>query len=404
MENTRLRIQKTGREAMAVLAQLRDGDAALLYAYAVCQDGGCTLPQAAQALEFSPEQAKKASQLLLVYGLAVNHTAPPPRQEAAYPAAELAQVRGEDAAFSGLCDYFESQLGRILNRRELETLLNVYQALGLPPEVLTLLMGDCAQRGRLTAREVEKQAYRWYDLGLDNYESAASYLARQRQRQTHGAKVLSILGIHDRLPGESEQKYIDKWEEMGVTEDLLRKAYDATLLGTGRLSWPYLHKVLCAWREQGFRTARDVETGNQKNRPRCRSRWKPLSCVGCRKSVKSGRWRWKNARTGCGSVRPIFPKTKAPCGCAPLKWPGQSPLKRRGWPGNTRAIWDVSRRSCGAWVSRRTGCRISPIVLCAVTGAMWAPRSAGVWKKPCRNRTPQYDKKRPGRMTWPLLF
>ena len=258
MENTRLRIQKTGREAMAALAQLRDGDAALLYAYAACQDGGCTLPQAAQALERSPEQIKKASQLLLVYGLAVNHTAPPPRKEECYPAAELAQVRGVDAAFSGLCDYFESQLGRILNRRELETLLNVYQALGLPPEVLTLLIGDCAQRGRLTAREVEKQAYRWYDLGLDNYEAAASYLARQRQRQTHGARVLSVLGIHDRLPGESEQKYIDKWEEMGVT----------TLLGTGRLSWPYLHKVLCAWREQGFRTARDVESGSQKNRPR----------------------------------------------------------------------------------------------------------------------------------------
>ena len=268
MEHTRLRIQKTGREAMAVLAQLRDGDAALLYAYAACQDGGCTLSQAAQALEYSPEQMKKASQLLLVYGLAVNHTAPPPRKEESYPAAELAQVREEDAAFSGLCDYFESQLGRILNRRELETLLNVYQALGLPPEVLTLLMGDCAQRGRLTAREVEKQAYRWYDLGLDNYEAAASYLARQRQRQTRGARVLSVLGIHDRLPGESEQKYIDKWEEMGVTEDLLRKAYDATLLGTGRLSWPYLHKVLCAWREQGFRTARDVETGSQKNRLR----------------------------------------------------------------------------------------------------------------------------------------
>ena len=85
MENTRLRIQKTGREAMAVLAQLRDGDAALLYAYAVCQDGGCTLPQAAQALEFSPEQAKKASQLLLVYGLAVNHTAPRPGRRRPIP-------------------------------------------------------------------------------------------------------------------------------------------------------------------------------------------------------------------------------------------------------------------------------------------------------------------------------
>ncbi len=267
MDNTRLRPEKTGKEALAALAQLKDGDAALLYAYAAGGDGGCTLAQAADALELPHERIKKAAQMLLVYGLCVNHTAPPPRQEAAYPAAELNLARETDAAFSGLCDYFESRQGRFLNRRELETLLNVYQSLGLPPEVLTLLMGDCAQRGRLTAREVEKQAYRWYDLGLDNFEAACSYLERQRRRQTRGARVLSLLGIHDRLPGESEQKYIDKWEEMGVSEDLLRKAYDATLLGTGRLSWPYLHKVLCAWQEQGFRTARDVETGNRKGRP-----------------------------------------------------------------------------------------------------------------------------------------
>ena len=260
MDGQKLRCSKQGREAMAALAQLRDGDAALLYAYAASCDGGCTLAQAAQNLDMAPEQVKRASQLLLVYGLAANHTAPPPRSETGYPAAELAQARVGDAAFSGLCDYFEANLGRILNRRELETLLNVYQTLGLPPEVLTLLMGDCAQRGRLTAREVEKQAYRWYDLGLDNYDRAASYLARQRERQTRGAKVLSILGVHDRLPGDSEQKYIDKWEEMGVTDELLRLAYDRTLLGAGRLSWPYLHKILCSWREQGFRTVRDVET------------------------------------------------------------------------------------------------------------------------------------------------
>jgi hypothetical protein len=47
---------------------------------------------------------------------------------------------------------------------------------------------------------------------------------------------------------------------MGVTDDLLRLAYDRTLLGAGRLSWPYLHKILCAWKQQGFRSARDVET------------------------------------------------------------------------------------------------------------------------------------------------
>ncbi len=266
MDTTRLRPAKTGRDALTALAQLKDGAAALLYAYAASRDGGCTLAQAAQDLDMGEQQIKKASQMLLVYGLCVNHTAPPPRQEAAFPAAELVQVREQDAAFSGLCDYFESQQGRILNRRELETLLNVYQTLGLPPEVLTLLMGDCAGRGRLTAREVEKQAYRWYDLGLDNFDAACSYLERQRLRQTRGARVLSLLGIHDRLPGETEQKYIDKWEELGVSDDMIAKAYDATLLGTGRLSWPYLHKVLCSWKAQGFRSARDVENGDRKGR------------------------------------------------------------------------------------------------------------------------------------------
>ena len=260
MEGQKLRVSKQGREAMAALAQLRDGDAALLYAYAASCDGGCTLTQAAQNLDLPEERMRRASQLLLVYGLAVNHTAPPPRSETGYPPQELAEARSGDAAFSGLCDYFEAGLGRILNRREMETLLSVYQTLGLPPEVLTLLIGDCAQRGRLAAREVEKQAYRWYDLGLDNYEQAAAYLARRRERETRGAKVLSMLGIHDRLPGESEQKYIDKWEEMGVTDELIRLAYDRTLLGAGRMSWPYLNKILCAWRQQGYRTARDVET------------------------------------------------------------------------------------------------------------------------------------------------
>lgn len=268
MEHTRLRAEKTGREAMAALARLRDGDAALLYACAAGQDGGCTLEQASRELEMPPERIKKAAQLLTVYGLVANHTAPPPRQETAYPASELAQVREEDAAFSGLCDYFESQLGRILNRRELESLLNVYQALALPPEVLALLLGDCAQRGRLTAREVEKQAYRWYDMGLDSYEAATDYLARQKERRTRGAQVLSILGIHDRQPGESEQKYIDRWTEMGISDELLRKACDITLLGAGRLSWPYLHKVLCSWTEQGYHSAADVENGEKKARPR----------------------------------------------------------------------------------------------------------------------------------------
>lgn len=261
MEEQKLHICREGREAMDTLVQLRDGDAALLYAYlATLQEEGGTLAMAEKKLGLSPERLEKAGQLLLVWGLVSRRRmAPPVRAEGTYFAAELAQARTGDAAFDGLCSYLEGELGRILNRRELETLLNVRDTLNLPESVLTLLISDCSSRGRLSAQSLEKQAYHWYDLELNTYERASAYLRRQRERATRGAKVLALFQVRDRQPGETEQRYIDKWTEWGISDDLLKLAYDRTLVGAGRLSWPYLNKILSDWHTRGFQTPADVE-------------------------------------------------------------------------------------------------------------------------------------------------
>lgn len=244
---------------MAALAGLRDPQAALLYAYAASRDGGCTEEEAAAALGLAPEQVHKAAELTVVYGLTARELTPPPRQEPVYSAGELVRAREGDPAFSGLCSYFESAAGRILNRREMETLLNVHESLGMKPDVLTLLIGDCARRGRLTAREVERVAYRWHDMGLTDYADAEAYLQQQRDRRSRGARVLALFGMRDRLPGESEQKYIDKWDKLGVSDALLKLAHDRTLLGAGRMSWPYLDKIVTAWHEKGITTPEQAE-------------------------------------------------------------------------------------------------------------------------------------------------
>lgn len=259
MDGQRLIVQKEGKEAMATLARLRDPLAALLYAYAASKDGGCTEAEAARVLELAPEQVHKAAELTVVYGLTARELAPPPRQESAYSAGELVRAREGDPAFAGLCGYFESSIGRILNRREMETLLNVHESLQMKPEVLTLLISDCAQRGRLSAREVERVAYRWHDMGLTGYADAEAYLQRQRERRGRGAKVLALFGMRDRQPGESEQKYIDKWDKMGVSDALLKLAHDRTLLGAGRMSWPYLDKIVTAWHEKGITAPEQAE-------------------------------------------------------------------------------------------------------------------------------------------------
>ena len=202
MDEQRLMIVKEGREAMAILAKLRAPEAALLYAYAAAQERGCTEEEAVRGLELSPSCLRKAAELLLIYGLAARKTLPPARGEISYEPSELADARKNDPSFSGLCSFFEGQTGRILNRRELETLLNVHETLSLPPEVLTLLIGECVRRERLSAREVERLAYQWYDLGLTSYDKAAAHLAKQKERSTRSAKVLAIFGIRTEICGQ----------------------------------------------------------------------------------------------------------------------------------------------------------------------------------------------------------
>ena len=46
---------------------------------------------------------------------------------------------------------------------------------------------------------------------------------------------MSVFGMSGRAPSESEQKYMSAWLEMGMTEEMIKMAYDRTVMRTGRL-------------------------------------------------------------------------------------------------------------------------------------------------------------------------
>ena len=83
-----------------------------------------------------------------------------------------------------------------------------------------------------------------------------------------GPGVLRMLGVYDRRPSESEGKYIARWSDWGMSDELLRLAYDRTVLRCGKLEWRYMDKILESWHKQGFETVRQVETGDKKAPPR----------------------------------------------------------------------------------------------------------------------------------------
>ena len=383
MEPEKLILEKEGRDAMAILARLRDPDAALLYAFAASRPQGCTQAEAAAALDWDEGRTDRAAQLLLVYGLAARRHLPPPREETSFLPQELSAARERDPAFAGLCSYFERAQGRILNRRELETLLSVHESLGLPPEVMALVIGECARRGRLSARSVEKLAYQWYDLGLDQYEKAEEYLRRQAVREDRYARVLTRFGIRDHAPSPGERDYLDRWFALGFSDEMLALAYDRTILGAHRFSWAYMNKILLDWSEKKLRTPEDVQN----------ARRAPVSRPG------AALWSWNAAgRPSAGPARSSS-RPSGPSVSWPAAWPGPRGRPAPPWRRNTAPPWLGRAPSFPSWGSPPTGSPTSPTAPSAGTGATSAPRSAAVSPPPSVPRkNPPPGCKHPGKI------
>lgn len=247
-------------EAMKTLCAINDGDCALLYAYASASGGKCRLNDAQLHTGFDDRRMERAKSLLILYKICRPAGAGAGLEEGpGYTAAELLSAQRTDPAFRGLCDYLEQALGRSMRKSEIETLYGIYDKLNMPPDVIMLMINYCRSRGRLSARELEKRAYEWHDKGIVTYTAAADMADAMSRRRAQYTRIMSVFGMSGRAPSESEQKYMSAWLEMGMTEEMIKMAYDRTVMRTGRLQWRYLHKILEDWSKKGYKTRRQVE-------------------------------------------------------------------------------------------------------------------------------------------------
>ncbi len=264
MELNQLTLAKSAEESLRVLAQVKQPDCALLYACIYAKGGSMTPEEAARYLEWERERLDKAVQMLVVFDLVRDGVKPPVRETALADPAELLLCRREDGAFAGLCDYFEQCKGRQMTQREMSILLEVYQSLNMPANVLGLLIGWCQESGHFSIQNIQREAYQWHNKGILTFEQASSHLEALRRWRSYESGVLRLLGQTGRGATETQKKYIDQWRTWGVTRELLEMAYDRTVVQKGQLNWNYLHKILENWHAQGLRTRQAVEQKDQR--------------------------------------------------------------------------------------------------------------------------------------------
>lgn len=244
------------------------GDSALLYLY--IRAGGQP-EQADTALHMSKTRLDCATASLKQLGLWPE--APKtirPAEPPVYTEEDLVREQNRGTGFQQLIGEAQRRLGKLLSTEELKILLSLYDYLGLPADVISVLISYCIQRAKLrggqrlpSMRTMEREAYHWADLGIDTLEEAAAHVQQQLEKQTKAGRIRQVLQLQSRKLTPGEEKMAMQWIEWGFTEAEIAMAYEKTCLNTGGLKWPYLHSILSSWHNQGLRTVQAIEAGDK---------------------------------------------------------------------------------------------------------------------------------------------
>ena len=192
-----------------------------------------------------------------------------------YSEQDVLRAMDTDVDFRGLYGEIQRVLGRTLNTEELKILLGFVRYLGLPADVISVLVCYCKERARQkgnlrnpSLRTIEKEAYYWAERGIDSLEEAAAFIQTQNMRSSRLSQLMEQLQIRGRALTAAEEKYASSWLDMGFADDVIAAAYERTCLNTGGLNWAYMNKILQRWHEQGLHTAEEVRTGDRKPVPK----------------------------------------------------------------------------------------------------------------------------------------
>lgn len=258
------------------LVQQGDGDAALLYLYLMRCNAAVTPEQLMRTLRWSELKLRGAETALQNMGLlqtpAERKPLDPPDERPQYTTDDVSQMLQNEAPFRLLVPQVEEKLGKKLKTADLQILAGLYDDLGLSADVIYLLVSHCVSRAekrygegrRPTMRQVEKEGYYWARLGLFDQAAAGEYLRTCAQRREEMQSYMRVLGLGQRPPVDSEERYIRSWMDKGFTAEAVALAYDKTVLYKKELNWRYLNGILRRWDEKGWHTAEEICRGEKK--------------------------------------------------------------------------------------------------------------------------------------------
>lgn len=155
--------------------------------------------------------------------------------------------------------YFEN-----FNFATQRSLVWIYQYLGLPAEVIIMILEYCSSLKRLYIWEIEAIAVDFRKNGIDTPKLAEVAIEHMRDYSENNSFITRIKRMFDmqRAPVTKQRKYIMNWKSENYPYELIQLAYDKAVEKTGnnaRIPIEYIDTILKRWKEKNISTVEEAE-------------------------------------------------------------------------------------------------------------------------------------------------
>ncbi len=177
-----------------------------------------------------------------------------------YTMSQIADFLEKDSSLREYVENCQQIMGKIFNAGESSALIGIVQYLGVSTDYVALLCAFAMSHGKRSVRYVERMALGLYDDGIVKYSQLEEHLKQLNRAEEIQPEIRKMFGMGERALTSKEKKFIESWSgEMGLSLDLIKKAYEITVTNTGKAAMPYCNSILESWNAAGYRTSAEVD-------------------------------------------------------------------------------------------------------------------------------------------------
>ena len=177
------------------------------------------------------------------------------------PSHEQIAVRLQECKeFSGLFAEAQAALGKTIGYDGQSVLIMMHDSYGLPFEVILMAVEYAVSQQKTGFSSIAKIGKYWSEQGIDTLEGAMEYIEEHNVVNETWNKLRSLTDITNRTPTSKQRGYLVAWvKEYGYSADIIYYAYEESIDRTGKMSMPYMDKIIRNWYDRGVKTPMDIQ-------------------------------------------------------------------------------------------------------------------------------------------------